>query len=146
MMKPCLSMVMLLGAAALITSCEAPHGPPTSHQPDPGAPGWPGHGAKPGIDAVLESPGGSRIRYQDNHGKYVVTLFPDHRYRWMSVSANETMADTREGKWAWKRSGPGKGELDFGDDTWTLRFTAPDKAEAKTEGDTRTYYFTLERL
>ncbi len=143
MMKPCFPVVLLSLAAGLLCNCAGPSGPPSPHQPSPGAPGWPGQGT-PG--SVFANPAGARIRYQDNHGKYVITLFPDHRYRWVSVSANETMADTREGKWRWKPSGAGKGELDFGDDTWTLRFTSPDKAEAKTEGDMRTYYFTFEPL
>ncbi|HWB06006.1 MAG TPA: hypothetical protein VG796_23490 [Verrucomicrobiales bacterium] len=130
----------------LLQGCAEYHpGPPTPPEQPPGAPGWPGRG-EAGFDGILESPGGSRLRYQDNHGRYTITLFPGGRYRFVSISQNETMADTTEGRWSWERTGFNRGELTIGGDTWNLRFVSPQRAEATTDGDVRPYFFSFERL
>jgi hypothetical protein len=98
------------------------------------------------MESILESPSGSRLRYQDNHGRYTITLFPNARYRFVSISQNESMADTTEGRWSWRRTGFGLGELSIGGEVWSLRFVSPERAEATTAGDVRTYSFSFERL
>ena len=140
-------------SALLLSACVVdPNGNiviPSGNQPqNPGGPGWgqpPADGGF-GYDSIVESPGGSRFRYQDNHGRYTVTLFPGGRYRFVSISQNESMADTQEGRWSWRRSGRNQGELRLGPESWYLRFFSPDRAEATTSGDMRTYSFTFERL
>jgi hypothetical protein len=134
--------------AVLVTGCETdPNGIHPPPPPTPTGPaGWPGQPQAQQAGSILRSPNGARIRYQDNHGTYTITLFPDGRYRHVSVSQNETLADTREGRWTWEPAANGRGELTLGDNTWTLRFVSQDRADAKTDGDVRTYRFSFDRL
>ena len=151
MKLPALSAVVC--SCAFLTGCVVdPNGNiviPSGTQPPGTGPDWQPGGppnAGYGWNSIVDSPGGSRIRYQDNHGRYTVTLFPGGRYRFVSISQNETMADTQEGRWTWRRSGRNQGELRIGPESWYLRFFSPDRAEASTPGDMRTHTFTFERL
>ncbi|HEX2750042.1 MAG TPA: hypothetical protein VHM91_18685 [Verrucomicrobiales bacterium] len=132
--------------ASLLSSCAYDPGTPTPGEQPPGAPGWAGQAPEPSFDSVLDSPNGCRVRYQDNHGRYTITLFPGGRYRFVSISQNETMADSTEGRWTWHRTGFNQGELGIGGDDWALRFVSSRRAEAATPGDVRTYNFSFEPL
>ena len=139
------ALTLTLTACTLLTGCVVdPNGNiiiPSGNTP--GQPGTPGY---PGYNSISNDPANTRIRYQDNHGRYTITLFPGGRYRFVSISQNETMADTTEGRWSYQRTGQQQGELRIGSETWYLRFTSPDAAEATSPPDMRTYYFNFERL
>lgn len=141
---------LLVLTAGLLQSCAVdPNGQSAmpGSTPGRGVAGW-GGGQPPqwGHEAIFDSPGGCRVRYQDLHGRYTATLFPDRRCRFVSISRNETMADTMEGRWNWLRTGVNDGILSIGAEVWTLRFTGPDRATAVTDGDVRVFNFLFERL
>jgi hypothetical protein len=132
--------LLTLSACALLSSCVVD---PNGNIIIPSAPQQPGYSGPPPISA---DPANTRVRYQDNHGRYTITLFPGGRYRFVSISQNETMADTTEGRWSYQRTGPQQGELRIGSEVWYLRFTSPDAAEGTSPPDMRTYYLSFERL
>jgi hypothetical protein len=146
-MKPPFTAVILFTATVLSSCAVDPGNTDRDRLPHGTGPaGWAGQVPQVATDTILESPSGSRLSYQDNHGRYTITLFPNGHYRFVSISQNETVADTTEGRWSWRRAGPGHGELSIGKDIWTLRFKSPDRAEATTTGDVRTYSFSFKRL
>jgi len=89
---------------------------------------------------------GSQMKYADNHGHYVYTFFEDGRYRFASMSQNETMADSREGRYTYTLDDAGHVTLSF-DHELTIRMTFSDPLNAKgtIEGDEREYSFRLHR-
>lgn len=99
-----------------------------------------------GVDCVLSTPAGTQMRYTDNHGKYTMTFFGDGRYRFVSVSQNETMADSREGRWEYEVSGRRTALLHLdGDSVIRLEFSAPLVASGTIDDDVRIYRFHFTR-
>jgi hypothetical protein len=125
------SMLLFSTVAVLLTGCVMPGVTP------------PGYTLERELVADLS---GTRLRYSDNHGRYNMTLFPGGRYRFVSISQNESVADTTEGRWSYQRTGPQTGELNVGGEVWYLEFTSSSAARASTPGDVRTYFFAFERL
>jgi len=92
------------------------------------------------------TPAGTQMRYTDNHGHYICTFFSDGRYRFVAVSQNETMADSREGRWAYKVTDPARAELRLdGDSVIRLEFSAPLEASGTIDDDVRIYQFRFTR-
>ena len=101
---------------------------------------------RPGPDLAMNTPAGAQMRYADNHGKYTYTFFPDGRYRFVAVSQNETMADSREGRWQYKVTGPSRAELRLdGDSVVRLQFEGVLEASGTIDDDARTYQFRFTR-
>lgn len=99
-----------------------------------------------GVDCILSTPAETQMRYADNHGKYTMTFFGDGRYRFVSVSQNETMADSREGQWEYEVSGPHTALLRLdGDSVIRLEFSAPLEASGTIDDDVRIYQFRFTR-
>lgn len=102
--------------------------------------------ANPGPDLVMSTPAGAQMRYADNHGKYTYTFFSDGRYRFVAVSQNETMADSREGRWEYQVTGPSRAELRLdGDSVISLKFDGVLEASGTIDDDVRTYRFSFTR-
>jgi len=99
-----------------------------------------GHGMAPGALA------GSQMKYADNHGRYVYTFLDDGRYRFASMSQNETMADSREGHYTYTVDDAGHATLSFDHDpTIRMTFSDPLNAKGTIEGDERAYSFRFYR-
>ena len=100
----------------------------------------------PGPDLAMSTPAGAQMRYADNHGKYTYTFFPDGRYRFVAVSQNETMADSREGRWQYKVTGRDRAELRLdGDSVIRLKFNGVLEASGRIDDDARIYQFRFTR-
>ena len=95
--------------------------------------------------SMLRTLSGTQMRYADNHAKYTFTFFEDGRYRLVSVSRNETMADTVEGRWTYEVTAAKEALLRLdGKSTIKLQFTGPLEALGRMDNDVRVYnlYFT----
>ena len=84
--------------------------------------------------------------YRDNHGQNTYTFLADGRYRFASMSQNRTVADSSEGRWAWRLLTTDRGELTLSNgQRAVLDFSAPLQATGKFEGDVRAYSFRFTR-
>jgi hypothetical protein len=87
---------------------------------------------------------GMQMRYADNHAKYTFTFFEDGRYRLVSVSRNETLADTVEGRWTYQVTAAKEALLRLdGKSTIKLQFTGPLEALGRMDDDVRVYKLHL---
>ena len=90
--------------------------------------------------SALRTLSGSQIRYADNHAKYTFTFFEDGRYRLVSVSRNETLADTVEGGWTYQVKAAKEALLRLDSkSTIKLQFTSPLEALGRMDNDVRVY-------
>jgi hypothetical protein len=90
--------------------------------------------------STLRTLSGTQMRYADNHAKYTFTFFEDGRYRLVSVSRNETMADTVEGRWTYQVTAAKEALLRLdGKSTIKLQFTGPLEALGRMDNDVRVY-------
>ena len=90
--------------------------------------------------SMLRTLSGTQMRYADNHAKYPFTFFEDGRYRLVSVSRNETMADTVEGRWTYEVTAAKEALLRLdGKSTIKLQFTGPLEALGRMDNDVRVY-------
>jgi hypothetical protein len=87
---------------------------------------------------------GNQLHYRDNHGSYTYTFFSDGRYRFASVHQTGTSADSREGRYRYVITAPGKAALSFDkESTIRLRFESPLDRTGTTDGDVRPFAFTI---
>jgi hypothetical protein len=135
----CLRLVAPLAAAvsaASLTSCETP-APATNP---------PAETATVDNGMAPRSIANHQMRYSDNHGSYTYTFFGDGRYRFASMSQNQTVADSREGRYQYAITSPGKSIVTFDDEPpIRLSFSGPLDATGQIEGDQRNYRFTFTR-
>jgi len=91
-----------------------------------------------------QSLAGSQLRYRDNHGLNIYTFFPGGRYRYASLSQNESLADHREGRFQYAVRSPAKAVVNFDDESAiTLRFSGHGLACGTIDGDMRVYQFQV---
>jgi hypothetical protein len=94
--------------------------------------------------STLRTLSGTQMRYADNHAKYTFTFFEDGRYRLVSVSRNETLADTVEGRWTYEVTAAKEALLRLdGKSTIKLQFTGPLEALGRMDNDVRVYKLHL---
>ncbi len=87
---------------------------------------------------------GFQLKSADNHGRNIYTFFPGGRYRFAWLSQNESLADSREGRFDYSITSPNEALLGFEDEPpITLRFFKPGLATGTIQGDLRTYQFQL---
>jgi hypothetical protein len=87
---------------------------------------------------------GRQLKYSDNHGRNVYTFFPDGRYRFAWLSQNESLADSREGRFHYSATKTNDALIRFENEPQiTLRFTEPGLATGTIEGDWRIYQFHI---
>ena len=90
--------------------------------------------------STLRTLSGTQMRYADNHAKYTFTFFEDGRYRLVSVSRSETLADTVEGRWTYQVKAAKEALLRLdGKSTIKLQFTSPLEALGRMDNDVRVY-------
>ena len=91
-----------------------------------------------------QSLAGHQLKYQDNHGRNIYTFFPDGRYRFASLSQNESLADQREGRFQYVIRKPDEAVVSFEDEPpITLRFSDHGRASGTISGDVRIYQFQI---
>ena len=91
-----------------------------------------------------QSLAGSQLKYRDNHGRNIYTFFPDGRYRYASLSQNESLADHREGRFQYAVRSPSKAVVSFDKEpSITLRFKDRGLAIGTIDGDVRVYQFQI---
>ena len=96
--------------------------------------------SKDNTQSTLRTLSGTQMRYADNHTKYTFTFFEDGRYRLVSVSQNETLADTVEGRWTYQVKAAKEALLRLdGKSTIKLQFTSPLEALGRMDNDVRVY-------
>ena len=87
---------------------------------------------------------GCQLKYSDNHGRNIYTFFPDGRYRFAWLSQNESLADSREGRFHYSATKTNDALIRFENEPQiTLRFTEPGLATGTIEGDWRIYQFHI---
>jgi hypothetical protein len=87
---------------------------------------------------------GSQLKYRDNHGRNIYTFFSDGRYRFAWLSQNESLADSREGRFHYSITKTNEALIRFENEPpITLRFTKPGMATGTIEGDERIYEFQI---
>jgi hypothetical protein len=87
---------------------------------------------------------GSQLKYRDNQGRNIYTFFPDGRYRFAWLSQNESLADSREGRFHYSTTKPNEALIRFENEPQiTLRFTKPGLATGTIQGDLRIYHFHI---
>ena len=87
---------------------------------------------------------GSQLKYSDNHGRNFYTFFPDGRYRFAWLSQNESLADSREGRFHYSTTKTNEALIRFENEPQiTLRFTKPGSATGTIQGDLRIYEFHI---
>jgi len=87
---------------------------------------------------------GRQLKYSDNHGRNIYTFFPDGRYRFAWLSQNESLADSREGRFYYSTTKINEARIRFENEPQiTLRFTEPGLATGTIQGDLRTYQFHI---
>jgi hypothetical protein len=98
------------------------------------------HSSNDHPQSTLRTLSGTQMRYADNHAKYTFTFFEDGRYRLVSVSRNETLADTVEGRWNYEVTAAKEALLRLdGKATIKLQFTGPHEALGRMDNDVRVY-------
>jgi len=91
-----------------------------------------------------QSLAGSQLKYRDNHGRNIYTFFPDGRYRFASLSQNESLANYREGRFQYAVRSPAEAVVNFDNESAiTLRFSDRGLANGTIDGDTRVYQFQI---
>ena len=91
-----------------------------------------------------QSLAGSQLKYRDNHGRNIYTFFPDGRYRYASLSQNESLADHREGQFHYAVRSPAEAVVSFDDEpSITLRFADRGLPSGTIDGDVRVYQFQI---
>lgn len=91
-----------------------------------------------------QSLAGSQLKYRDNHGRNIYTFFPNGRYRYASLSQNESLADHHEGRFQYAVRSPAEAVVNFEDESAiTLRFTDRGLANGTINGDMRVYQFQI---
>jgi hypothetical protein len=87
---------------------------------------------------------GRQLKYRDNHGRNIYTFFSDGRYRFAWLSQNESLADSREGRFHYSTTKTNEALIRFENEpTIMLRFTKPGMATGTIEGDKRIYQFQI---
>jgi hypothetical protein len=87
---------------------------------------------------------GRQLKYSDNHGCNIYTFFPGGRYRFAWLSQNESLADSREGRFHYSTMKKNETLIRFENEPQiTLRFTKPGLATGTIQGDLRTYQFHI---
>ena len=87
---------------------------------------------------------GCQLKYSDNHGRNIYTFFSDGRYRFAWLSQNESLADSREGRFHYSTTKINEALIRFENDPQiTLRFTKPGLATGTIQGDLRIYEFHI---
>jgi hypothetical protein len=87
---------------------------------------------------------GSQLKYSDNHGRNIYTFFPDGRYRFAWLSQNESLADSREGRFHYSITKTNEALIRFENEPQiTLQFTKPGLATGTIQGDVRIYQFQI---
>jgi hypothetical protein len=87
---------------------------------------------------------GSQLKYRDNHGRNIYTFFSDGRYRFAWLSQNESLADSREGRFHYSTTKTNEALIRFENEPpITLRFTKPGLATGTIHGDLRIYQFQI---
>ena len=85
---------------------------------------------------------GSQLKYSDNHGRNIYTFFPDGRYRFAWLSQNESLADSREGRFHYSITKTNEALIRFENEPQImLQFTKPGLARGTFQGDLRIYQF-----
>jgi hypothetical protein len=85
-----------------------------------------------------------QLKYSDNHGRNVYTFFPDGRYRFAWLSQNESLTDSREGRFHYSNTKTNEALIRFENEPQiTLRFTKPGLATGTIQGDLRIYEFHI---
>ena len=88
---------------------------------------------------------GRQLEYADPHGVNIYTFFTGGRYRYATLSRNRTYADSREGRYDYKRTGNKTGTIRFDKEpAIRLAFTDPKTATGHVDGDERVYRFLIE--
>jgi len=113
---------------------------------EPAAPASPKTGAVIDNGMAPKLIAGSQLQYADNHGKNIYTFFKDGRYRYATMSQNQTTAGSREGKYLYTITAPGKATITL-DKTEAIRlsFDTPLTATGTLDGDVRKYRFQIIR-
>ena len=126
------SLSAALLALALLCSCSTPSPEPRKSH------------AASASGLAPQSLAGSQLKYRDNHGRNIYTFFPDGRYRYASLSQNESLADHREGRFQYAVRSPAEAVVNFDDESAiTLRFTDRGLANGTIDGDMRVYQFQI---
>jgi len=87
---------------------------------------------------------GCQLKYSDNHGRNIYTFFPDGRYRFAWLSQNESLAESREGRFHYSIMKTNEALIRFEHEPQiTLRFTKPGFASGTIQGDLRIYEFQI---
>ena len=88
---------------------------------------------------------GRQLEYADPHGVNIYTFFTGGRYRYATLSRNRTYADSREGRYDYKRTGNNMGTISFDKESAIqLVFVGQNAATGCVDGDQRVYRFTFE--
>lgn len=86
-----------------------------------------------------------QLKYTDPHGVNIYTFFSHGRFRYATLSQNQSHADSREGRYEYRRTGKNTGTIGFKNEPAIhLVFTDPKNARGRVDGDERVYQFTLE--
>lgn len=97
---------------------------------------------------VATAPGvieGRQLEYNDPHGVNIYTFFAEGRYRYATLSQNRSHADSREGRYEYKRTGSETGAIAFKNEpAIRLVFTGPNTATGRVDGDKRVYRFRFD--
>ncbi len=124
-------------SAGLLVSCAVSDNPP---KPGTSAAAAVENGLAPKIIA------GSQLHYADNHGKNVYTFLTGGRFRFATMSQNQTTADSREGKYTYAITSPDNALISLDKNSAIrLRFDNPLTARGTVDDDVRTYRFTITR-
>jgi hypothetical protein len=87
---------------------------------------------------------GRQLKYGDNHGRNIYTFFPDGRYRFAWLSQNESLTDSREGRFHYSTTKINEALIRFENEPQiTLRFTELGLATGTIQGDWRIYEFHI---
>jgi hypothetical protein len=98
----------------------------------------------PRVSMAPASLAGSQLKYRDNHGRNIYTFFSDGRYRFAWLSQNESLADSREGRFQYSTTKTNEALILFENEPpITLRFTKPGMTTGTIQGDERIYQFQI---
>jgi hypothetical protein len=129
--RTCFLRAALL-ALALVCGCSSPSPEPRKNH----------EASASGL--APQSLAGNQLKYRDNHSRNIYTFFPDGRYRYASLSQNESFSDHREGRFQYAVRSNAEAVISFDDEpSITLRFTDRDLAVGTIDGDVRVYQFQI---
>jgi len=139
------SHALALAAALLLPACVSSDSASAPDTPTPGASAT-ASGTEVGNGMAPRYLAGSQLEYTNPQGKNVYTFFGDGCYRYATMSQNQTTAASREGKYTYRITAPGRAHLTFDrDPAIRLQFDSPLTATGTVEGDTQTYSFRVIR-